>query len=205
MPPIIKRDGMLLIISGPSGAGKGTLIKMLTQGSDEFVFSCSVTTRDPRPGEVHGVDYHFITDGEYDRHLQQEAFLEYAEVHGNRYGTLRAPVDEALAEGKIMVLDIDCQGALNVMEKTKDYVSIFILPESFSALEKRLRARGTEDEETIQKRMRNARHEVTLKDRYQYNIINREGKQLEALDLLRHIISAEKQSTLRQHITISEN
>lgn len=205
MPPIIQRKGMLLIISGPSGAGKGTLIEQLSMNDPNYAFSVSVTTRDPRPGEINGVHYHFITQQEYDRLLSEDAFLEHAHVHNGDYGTLRAPVEKALGEGKIMVLDIDCQGAINVMNTVTDYVSVFILPESYSALERRLRARGTETEEQIQTRMKNARIEVPKAPLYQYNIINYEGRMPEALAQLKAIVDAEKNRVVRNHITIQED
>ncbi|MBE5777940.1 MAG: guanylate kinase [Clostridiales bacterium] len=205
MPPTIQRKGMLLIISGPSGAGKGTLIQQLSKNNPEYVFSCSVTTREPREGEINGVHYHFITQQEYDRLLAEDAFLEHAHVHNGNYGTLRKPVEQALEEGKIMVLDIDCQGALNVMDIADDYVSVFILPESYTALEKRLRARGTETEEQVQTRMNNARIEVPKAPLYQYNIINYEGRQDEAVAQLKAIVDAEKNRVNRNHITIQED
>ncbi|MBP3540543.1 MAG: guanylate kinase [Clostridia bacterium] len=205
MPPIIDRKGMLLIISGPSGAGKGTLIQMLTKDNPEYCFSCSVTTRAPRPGEIDGVHYHFITDEEYADLLRKDAFLEHARVHDHYYGTLRQPVDEALADGKIMILDIDCQGALNVMQNTTDYVSVFILPESFSALENRLKNRGTETTDSLVIRLANARAEVGKAGKYQYNIINYHGRQDEAVGALKAIVEAEKQRINRYHVTIQED
>lgn len=205
MPPIIDRKGMLLIISGPSGAGKGTLIQMLTKDNPEYCFSCSVTTRAPRPGEVDGVHYHFITEEEYADLLRKDAFLEHARVHDHYYGTLRQPVNDALADGKIMILDIDCQGALNVMQNTTDYVSVFILPESFSALESRLKNRGTESTDSLVIRLANARAEVSKAGKYQYNIINYHGRQDEAVGALKAIVEAEKQRINRYHVTIQED
>lgn len=205
MPPIVQRKGMLLIISGPSGAGKGTLIQMLTQNDSQYCFSCSVTTRAPRENEVDGVHYHFITEEEYADLLKKDAFLEHACVHDHFYGTLRKPVEEALADGKIMILDIDCQGALNVMQNTTDYVSIFIWPESFNALETRLRNRGSETEESLSKRLANARSEIEKASRYQYNIVNYHGRQQEAVAALKAIVDAEKQRINRYHVTIQED
>ena len=200
---IVKRTGMLLIISGPSGTGKGTLVKRLMQDDPSIAFSCSVTTRGPRAGEIDGVDYHFVNDEEYDRMLQADELLEHATVHGHRYGTPRAQVDQALAAGKNVLLDIDPQGAIAVMEKTCDYVSIFILPPSFSALRVRLHTRNTDDPVEIERRLRNARKEVLNICKYQYAVIN-DDLEL-AVSQLQSIVNAEKQRTIRFCPTILED
>ena len=124
------RKGMLLVISGPSGTGKGTLIKQLMDQDPTLVFSVSATTRAPRPGEIDGVHYHFVSNEQYDQLVAEGAFVEYATVHGNRYGTLRSEVYQRLERGENVVLDIDVQGALNVIASEKEKVSIFILPPS---------------------------------------------------------------------------
>ena len=199
----IKRIGMLLIVSGPSGAGKGTLIKKLMDGDPSIRFSCSATTRAPRTGEMDGVHYHFLNDAEYDRLLAEDAFLEHATVHGNRYGTLKKEVDEHLAGGMHVLLDIDPQGALSVMKKVEDYVSIFILPPSFRALRARLHTRNTDDSAEIERRLNNARGEVGNISRYQYAVIN-EDLEL-AFAQLQSIVNAEKQRTTRFFPTILDN
>ncbi len=203
MGVIVKRKGMLLIISGPSGTGKGTLVKKLMDSDPSISFSCSVTTRAPRVGEIEGVHYHFIDDAEYDRMLAEDAFLEHATVHGHRYGTPRAQVECNLACGKNVLLDIDPQGALNVMSRVHDYVSVFILPPSFSALRVRLHTRNTDDPVEIERRLRNARREVLNIGKYQYALIN------DDLDLafsqLQSIVNAEKQRTTRFCPTILED
>ena len=203
MGVIVKRKGMLLIISGPSGTGKGTLVKKLMDSDPSIGFSCSVTTRAPRPGEVDGIHYRFIDDAEYDRMLAADAFLEHATVHGHRYGTPRDQVDQMLAEGKNVLLDIDPQGAISVMANVSDYVSIFILPPSFSALRVRLHTRNTDDPVEIERRLRNARREVLTIQQYQYAVIN------DDLDLafsqLQCIVNAEKQRTTRFIPTILED
>lgn len=203
MGVIVKRKGMLLIISGPSGTGKGTLVKKLMDSDPSIGFSCSVTTRAPRPGEVDGIHYRFIDDAEYDRMLAADAFLEHATVHGHRYGTPRDQVDQMLAEGKNVLLDIDPQGAISVMGNVSDYVSIFILPPSFSALRVRLHTRNTDDPVEIERRLRNARREVLTIQQYQYAVIN------DDLDLafsqLQCIVNAEKQRTTRFIPTILED
>ena len=194
--------GMLLVISGPSGVGKGTIVKQLMERDPSIVFSVSATTRAPREGEVNHKDYHFVTDEEYDRLLSEDAFLEHAEVHAHRYGTLKSEVEERIARGQNVLLDIDTQGALQVMEKAPDAVSVFILPPSFQELERRLRGRQTETEADIQRRLGNARDEVKLLPRYTYALVNDDLAL--ACDTLEHIVRAEKQRTTRLSITLEE-
>ena len=198
----VKRKGMLLIISGPSGTGKGTLVKKLMDSDPSFRFSCSVTTRAPRVGEIDGVHYHFVSVEEYERLVAENAFLEHATVHGNHYGTLRKPVEEMMERGENVLLDIDPQGAISVMENASDYVSIFILPPSFESLRVRLHTRNTDDPEVIERRLANARGEVTKVDRYQYALIN-DDLEL-AFAQLQHIVGAEKLRTNRYFPTITE-
>ncbi len=199
----IKRTGMLLIVSGPSGTGKGTLVKLLMDRDPSFGFSCSVTTRAPRVGEVEGVHYHFIDDAEYDRMLAQDELLEHATVHGHRYGTPRRQVEELLLSGKNVLLDIDPQGAISVMERVRDYVSVFILPPSFGALRVRLHTRNTDDPVEIERRLHNARKEVLNIARYQYAVVN-DDLEL-AFAQFQSIVNAEKQRTTRFLPTILED
>ena len=203
MGVIVKRRGMLLIISGPSGTGKGTLVKKLMESDPSIGFSCSVTTRAPRPGEIEGIHYHFIDDAEYDRMLAEDAFLEHATVHGHRYGTQKKQVEQMLACGKNVLLDIDPQGALSIMDHVADYVSVFILPPSFNALRVRLHTRNTDDPVEIERRLRNARREVLNIGRYQYALIN-DDLEL-AFTQLQAIVNAEKQRTTRFMPTILED
>ena len=201
MAVTIERNGMLLIISGPSGTGKGTLVKKLMDNDPSFRFSCSVTTRKPRVGEIEGVHYHFVSEEEYQKLVEENAFLEHATVHGNHYGTLRKPVEEMMQKGDNVLLDIDPQGAISVMENAEDYVSVFILPPSFEDLRVRLHTRNTDDPVEIERRLNNARGEVKKVDRYQYALIN------DDLDLafaqLQAIVNAEKLRTKRYKPTIS--
>ena len=203
MGVIVKRRGMLLIISGPSGTGKGTLVKKLMESDPSIGFSCSVTTRAPRSGEIEGIHYHFIDDAEYDRMLAEDAFLEHATVHGHRYGTQKKQVEQMLACGKNVLLDIDPQGALSIMDHVADYVSVFILPPSFNALRVRLHTRNTDDPVEIERRLRNARREVLNIGRYQYALIN-DDLEL-AFTQLQAIVNAEKQRTTRFMPTILED
>lgn len=198
----VERTGMLLIISGPSGTGKGTLVKKLMDHDPSFRFSCSVTTRKPRVGEIDGVHYHFVTVEEYDRLVAENAFLEHATVHGNHYGTLRKPVEEMMSRGENVLLDIDPQGAISVMENAEDYVSVFILPPSFEDLRVRLHTRNTDDPVEIERRLNNARGEVKKIDRYQYAVVN-DDLEL-AFVQLQSIVNAEKLRTKRCKTTIIE-
>jgi len=193
---------MLLIISGPSGTGKGTLVKKLMDSDPSIYFSCSATTRPPRTEEVDGVHYHFIDEAEYEQRLSQGAFLEHAVVHGYRYGTMKEEVYASLARGKNVLLDIDSQGAIRVMEQERDYVSIFMLPPSFRALRVRLHTRNTDDPTEIERRLQNAREEIKNISRYQYAVVN-DDLEL-AFMQLQSIVNAEKQRTSRFSPTILE-
>ena len=194
------RKGMLLVISGPSGTGKGTLIERLMKEDSTLVFSVSATTRAPRPGEIDGVHYHFVTNEQYDELVAANAFVEYATVHGNRYGTLRSEVYERLERGENVVLDIDVQGALNVIAQEKEKVSIFILPPSMQVLRDRLTGRGTETEEAVERRLHNAVWEISQKDKYQYKVINDDLET--CLHTLQAIIEAEKHSSAYYSVDI---
>lgn len=185
---------MMLVLSGPSGVGKGTLGKRLIE-EEGFGFSVSCTTRGPRPGEREGADYLFVSREEFLSRKTAGGFLETAAVHDEFYGTPREPAEKAMAEGRDFLLDIDPQGGVQVMEKVPEAVSVFLLPPSWAALEERLRGRGTETEEKIQKRLHNARQEVEYLPRYDYCIINDNLE--EAWKELRGIIHAERRSTKR--------
>jgi len=198
----VQRTGMLLIISGPSGTGKGTLVKKLMDSDPSFRFSCSVTTRAPREGEIDGVHYHFVSVEEYNRLVAENAFLEHATVHDNHYGTLRKPVEDLMAQGLNVLLDIDPQGAISVMENASDYVSVFILPPSYEELRTRLHTRNTDDSAVIERRLNNARGEVQKIDRYQYFLVNDDLET--AFAQLQSIVNAEKQRIKRCKVTISE-
>lgn len=189
------RKGMLLVISGPSGAGKGTLLNMLLEEDKSFAFSVSVTTRKPRPGEENHVHYHFISDEEYDKLLEQDAFVEHADVHGNRYGTLKDEVYQRMEQGQNVLLDIDTQGALEVINKMPECVSVFVLPPSMEELRSRLVGRGTEKPEDVERRMGNAMGEINLMNHYQYAIVNDDVHA--AYAKLLTIVKAEKQRTNR--------
>lgn len=192
--------GNLIIISSPSGGGKGTLIREILQSVPDIGYSVSLTTRAPRFGEEDGRDYHFVTQQEFQDCIDRGGFLEYAEVHGNLYGTSRDQTDRITAEGRDVILEIDVQGAIAVLEKVPDAVSIFILPPSFEVLKARLTARNTEDAAGLALRLRNSITEVMQYERFDYVIVNEEVPV--AARLLSSIILAERQKRNRQREAI---
>lgn len=167
-------SGNLIIISSPSGGGKGTLIKEVRRRVDGLGYSVSYTTREPREGEEDGRDYFFVSRDEFERRISEGEFLESAEVHGNLYGTSRLQVDRELSGGRDIILEIDVQGALAVLDSVPDAVSIFILPPSFEVLRDRLSARGTESESSLELRLANARGEVGFSRHFRYVVVNDE-------------------------------
>jgi guanylate kinase len=166
------REGHLFIISGPSGAGKGTLVRELTARVPGLWVSVSATTRTPRPGERDGVDYFFLTPNEFDARVRHGEFLEHAEVHGNGYGTLRSAVERRLAQGVDVILEIDPQGARQVRDLMRRSKLIFVKAPSTADLADRIRKRGAETEDQLKTRMVTAEHELTLEGTYDYVVIN---------------------------------
>ena len=197
-----RRKGMLLVVSGPSGTGKGTLCERLLRSDPTIMFGVSATTRKPREGEIDGVHYHFIDEERFDKMLAEKAFLEHATLHGHRYGTPKDQVERAIEEGRNILLDIDPQGALSVMSAMPETVSIFILPPSYSALRERLHTRNTDDPDEILKRLSNAYGEVRLLKHYTYALVNDQLDQ--AFGMLSAIIMAEKHRTTRYFPEIYE-
>ena len=164
--------GTLLIFSGPSGVGKGTIVKELRRRSDKIRLSVSATTRAPRPEDVEGVTYYFKTMEEFEAMIDRDEFLEYAVYTGNCYGTPAGPVDELLEAGYDVVLEIEVQGALQVMERRPDAVSVFIAAPSFAELERRLKGRGDTSGSDPEHRLQTARIEYTLAPKYDYIVVN---------------------------------
>jgi len=189
-------------ICAPSGAGKTTVAYALVEGSDDLVFSVSATTRPARPGERSGVDYHFVSRAEFESLIADGALLEWAEVHGDLYGTPRANLEEAERAGKILILDIDVQGAEQVVAVRPDTVTIFLLPPSFEALIDRLRRRGSEDASRLRRRMETAKSELGSAGAFQYTVVN--DRLEDAVERIRSIIMAERQRQSRNEREVEE-
>ncbi len=168
----MNKRGLLVVYTGCSGVGKGTIMKEILAKEDDFRLSVSATTRDPRSGEIHGKDYFFVTKEEFEKMIDNDKFLEYATYADNYYGTPKDAVEEMLSKGYNVFLEIEVQGGLQVLEKCPDCLSIFIIPPSMEELERRLRGRGTEEESVIVKRMEAAKTEMTFKNRYDYIVMN---------------------------------
>ena len=181
----------LFVLSGSSGVGKGTVLKGFLEKNPNFMLSISCTTRAPRPGEVDGVNYFFISQEEFKNCIENNKFLEWAEFAGNFYGTKKKYINQCLAEGKDIILEIDTQGALQVKKQMPEAVLIFICPPSYEALENRLRGRHTEDEATIQKRLQQVKIELERAEKFNYKIVN--DNLDEAIKNLEEVIKGEMQ------------
>lgn len=168
----MKNKGLLIVFTGCSGVGKGTIVKELLSRDSNCMLSVSATTRSPRVGETHGKEYFFITKDEFDKMIAQNGFLEYAEYCGNRYGTPKKAVEDMINAGKNVILEIEVQGGMQIKKICPDCVSIFITPPSIQELENRLRGRGTEDEATIQRRIAASAKELEIGKSYDYNVVN---------------------------------
>ncbi|KXG86382.1 guanylate kinase [Agrobacterium bohemicum] len=199
IPPVhIARRGLMLVISSPSGAGKSTIARNLLEKDKNISLSVSVTTRARRQSEIDGIHYHFISKREFERLRDSEALLEWAEVHGNYYGTPREAVEVAMAEGKDMLFDIDWQGAEQLQDKMKaDVVSIFILPPTMTELQSRLHRRAEDTEEVIQTRLANSRSEIEHWRDYDYVILNDDLQA--AFEAIEAIVKAERVRRDRRH------
>ena len=190
-PKNIKRRGLMLVLSSPSGAGKTTISRELLELEPDLSMSVSATTRQPRPGEVDGKDYFFITKEKFHEMVENDEFLEHATVFENSYGTPRAPVEAALSAGKDVLFDVDWQGTQQLRDKdTKDLVSIFVLPPSKDELERRLRTRAQDPDDVIAKRMAKASDEMSHYDSYDYIVVNVEVG--ESVDEVQSVLRAER-------------
>lgn len=181
--------GRLLVVSGPSGAGKGSISKRIVEEVEDLIYSISMTTRAPRPDEIDGRNYYFVTHEEFEQTIKENGFLEYAKVYGEFYGTPRAKVMQYLEEGKDVVLEIDIQGAMNIRKSYPKGVLIFILPPSMLELRKRITGRGSETKSDIELRMGEALKEIAYIDKYDYCVVN--GDLDEAVSRVKAIIIAE--------------
>jgi guanylate kinase len=194
---LIRRRGLMMVLSSPSGAGKTTISRRLLEADKEIMLSISVTTRPPRAGEVDGRDYKFIDATEFNLLVNRDQLLEHAKVFGNYYGTPRAPVEETLAEGRDVLFDIDWQGTQQLKEKARDdLVSIFILPPSWYELERRLSSRAQDDPSEINRRMAKASDEMSHWAEYDYVIVNRDLDQ--SVEAVRSILLCERLKRDRQ-------
>lgn len=184
------KEGLLVVISGASGTGKGTVCKKLFEIEKNLAFSVSATTRAPREGEVDGVNYWFLQKERFEKMIEAGEFLEWAKVYDNYYGTPLKKVEERLKNGEDILLEIDTQGALNVMEKMPKGVFIFLLPPSLDELKRRIEERGTENAESLKKRLGAAKAEIAIGEKYQYLVVNDEVDK--AAERIRYILEAEK-------------
>ena len=193
IPPSIDHDqacrqGLVFVISAPSGAGKTTLCKSVRLDFPDLLYSVSYTTRKPRSGEREGVDYHFITAEDFKERIRQGRWAEWAEVHGNLYGTSADVIDEGLSAGRDILLDIDVQGTIQILARYPECITIFIMPPDMETLRHRLESRGTDDREEIARRLVNAEKEMARRDLYRHVIINDRlaEAQDELITLIRH-------------------
>jgi len=191
-----QRRGLLYVLSSPSGAGKSTIARLLMRSDDGVAMSVSATTRPIRPGEVDGRDYHFVSDARFDAMVAEGAFLEWANVFGHRYGTLKSEVLKVIEGGRDVLLDIDWQGTQQLKQVDPDIVRVFILPPSMEELERRLRNRGTDSEEVVRRRMDRAAAEISHWAEYDYVLINNDAEK--CAELVLNILKAERLKATRR-------
>lgn len=196
MTTLEQPKGILLVVSGAAGTGKGTVNAKLMAKHPEFVFSVSATTRQPRPGEVDGREYHFITREQFETEIATGGVVEYTEYCGNYYGTLKSEL-EKLNEGKNLILEIEVEGAMNIKRLFPDCVTVFILPPDYETLRARLVGRGTNTADDVENRMKRALEEFVLVSHYDYAVVNRNGEAEAAADAIYGIVEGEKHKTAR--------
>ena len=188
--------GLLIVVSGPSGTGKGTVCSELLTQAQDLAYSISATTRQPRAGEVDGKNYYFMDKADFEKKIAEGGFLEYANVYGNYYGTPLAKIEERLNEGEDILLEIDTQGALDVMKKCPNGLFIFLVPPSIAELERRIRGRGSETEESLKKRMGSARKEIEDGKKYGYVVVN---------DTVKHAVNRILAIRTAEHCRVDKN
>lgn len=187
----MSKKGLLIVVSGPAGSGKGTVNAKLLE-RDDFKFSVSATTRLPRPGEVDGVNYYYITHQEFERRIAHDEMLEYTSYCGNYYGTPKAEAEKVLESGKNLILEIEVDGAMQVKSKYPDAVLIMLLPPSYKVQEERLRGRGTETEQKILERLEQTKNEVVKSSEYDYIVYNHDGASDKCAEDILAIVRAEQ-------------
>ena len=192
----MSKKGLLIVVSGPAGSGKGTVNAKLIE-RDEFVYSVSATTRAPRPGEVDGINYYYITHDEFERRITLGDMLEYTSYCGNYYGTPKAEAERVLESGKNLILEIEVDGAMQVKKKYPDALLIMLLPPSYKIQEERLRGRGTETEEKILERLEQTKNEVVKASEYDYIVYNYDGESEKCADDILSIVRAEQLASSR--------
>lgn len=203
MTTLKKPKGVLLVVSGAAGTGKGTVNARLMKEHPEFCFSVSATTREPRPGETDGVEYHFITREQFEEKIKNGGVIEYTEYCGNYYGTLKSELNK-LDEGKNLILEIEVEGAMNIKRLFPDSVLVFILPPDYETLKSRLVNRGTNTEEDINNRMNRALEEFVLVSHYDYIVVNRDGEADKAAEAIYEIVKSEQHKAIRNYDAMQE-
>ena len=189
------RQGILFVISGPAGSGKGTVVNALLKNHPELKLSISATTRNPRPGEINGVHYYYISKEEFEGRIERGEMLEYATYSGNYYGTPQKEVLESMANGTDVILEIEVDGAMQVKKKIENSVTIMLTPPNKEVLEARLRGRGTETEDVIKWRLSRAKEEIKLMPEYDYSVVNEDGGVEKCAEQIYSIITAEHSKT----------
>lgn len=188
-----------MLLSGPSGVGKDAILERLVQRSPSIYIAVTATTRAPRPGEKNGVDYHFVSTEAFQEMVEKELLLEFAKVYGNMYGVPKGPITEALNDGRDVALRTDVQGAETIKRKVKDTILIFITPPSLTSLESRIQSRKTETSEEMNRRLKEAAHEIDQASRFDHIVTNEDGKLEECADQIEAIIAAERDRQITRH------